>query len=227
MKRSETKGVCAYCKKEIPKNQSSILNHLSQCDERKNKKKPSLTRHIVLILEGAYAPDYWLVIKARPNTTMQTIDGFIKDIWVECCGHMSRFSDGNSEIAFSKKAGNVFFKGVTVNYEYDFGTPTEVSLSFLGEIDDSDDTSIQVLFRNKEIEVKCSYCGNRATEICPSCIGEEEGLLCESCKKTHECVEENGEDYLLPLVNSPRAGECGYTGSFDKDIKKYFPREII
>ena len=36
----------------------------------------------------------------------------------------------------------------------------------------------------------------------------EEGWLCQSCADEHEC----GEDMLLPVVNSPRTGVCGYAG---------------
>jgi hypothetical protein len=41
--------------------------------------------------------------------------------------------------------------------------------------------------------ISCEVCGKPATEVC---AGE------------HEC----GEEMLLPVVNSPRVGMCGYTG---------------
>jgi hypothetical protein len=56
-------------------------------------------------------------------------------------------------------------------------------------------------------------------------MNEDEGLLCESCIEDHECIEY--DDELLPLVNSPRSGECGYCGYEEIDVKKYFPKEII
>jgi hypothetical protein len=227
MKKSKTKGLCAYCKKEVNKNARSIMNHISSCDVRNKKKSAVNTHYLLLLLEGAYAPDYWIVIKAKHNSTMQKIDTFIKDIWVECCGHLSAFSYGTGNIAFSKRLADVFVRGVKVNYMYDFGTPTEICISLLGEFDDSDKKDIIVLFRNKEIQVNCSYCDNKAINICPDCIYEEAGLLCESCTNKHRCVKENGEDYLLPLVNSPRAGECGYTGQIERYIKKYFPVKVI
>jgi len=34
------------------------------------------------------------------------------------------------------------------------------------------------------------------------------GWLCDECAPKHKC----GEDMLLPVVNSPRVGKCGYTG---------------
>ena len=47
-----------------------------------------------------------------------------------------------------------------------------------------------------------------ATGLYTQCIYEDKGCLCDACAKSHEC----GEEMLLPLVNSPRAGVCGYTG---------------
>ena len=35
-----------------------------------------------------------------------------------------------------------------------------------------------------------------------------EGLFCDECAGGHEC----GEETILPVVNSPRVGVCGYTG---------------
>jgi len=32
--------------------------------------------------------------------------------------------------------------------------------------------------------------------------------VCEGCAGEHEC----GEEMLLPVVNSPRVGMCGYEG---------------
>ncbi len=63
--------------------------------------------------------------------------------------------------------------------------------------------------------------------ICPFCIYNGSGLLCQSCIRNHECVKEEGDDFLLPLVNSPRVGECAYEGYQDKDVKKYFPKAIF
>jgi hypothetical protein len=36
----------------------------------------------------------------------------------------------------------------------------------------------------------------------------DEGWLCDECAVGHEC----GEEMLLPVVNSPRVGVCGYVG---------------
>jgi hypothetical protein len=183
--------------------------------------------YMILLVEGKYNPSYWMIIKAKSDIPLSKIDKFLKDIWVECCGHMSSFSDSYSDIEKTKKLNEVFEERVKIDYIYDFGSSTEITLSFIKEIENVKDKDIQVLMRNKEIDFKCSYCNNKAIAICPFCIYEDEGYLCESCIETHKCVEEEGEDVLLPLVNSPRSGECGYCGYEEKDVKKYFPKGII
>ena len=66
---------------------------------------------------------------------------------------------------------------------------------------------IELLARNNMPDFRCK-CGKPATDVCTECLWEGNGFLCEKCAKSHEC----GEDMLLPVVNSPRMGMCGYTG---------------
>lgn len=227
MRKMKTNGTCAYCKEEIPKNSKSIKAHISKCDGKNKSKKSKTSHHMLLLIEGKYNPEYWLVIKANADTSLKKIDSFLKNIWVDCCGHLSAFSDRFGDIEMENKIGQVFEEGLKVDYEYDFGSSTELSLSLIDEIEDEDEKDIKIIFRNKDIDFKCSNCGNKAEMICPFCIHNESGLLCKSCINDHECVKEEGEELLLPLVNSPRAGECGYAGYDDKDVKKYFPKEIF
>ena len=59
---------------------------------------------------------------------------------------------------------------------------------------------------------ECHTCKKAsATSICSICKSEssiKQASLCDNCLKLYEC----GEDMALPIVNSPRSGECGYTG---------------
>lgn len=227
MRKIKTNGICTHCKNEVRKDSQSILTHLSKCEVNDYSSKSKTDKYMILLIEGKYAPQYWLVIKAKPDIALKKIDIFIKNIWVECCGHLSSFSDKYSEISMNQRLNQVFEEGLKIDYIYDFGSSTEISLSFIQEIEDIDDKEIQILFRNKANEYKCSYCNNKAVSICPFCIDEAEGLLCESCIGKHKCVQEEGEDVLSPLVNSPREGVCGYTGYSEKEVKKYFPKEVI
>lgn len=53
-------------------------------------------------------------------------------------------------------------------------------------------------------------CGTKsAVYVCPECVYEGNGWLCENCAKTYEYKEE----MLLLVCNSPRMGVCSYCGS--------------
>lgn len=50
----------------------------------------------------------------------------------------------------------------------------------------------------------------------------ENPFFCETHAKRHECYN---LDMLLPVVNSPRMGVCGYTGPWDHETgqNRYLP----
>jgi len=104
----------------------------------------------------------------------------------------------------------VLIPGQEFSYEYDFGSTTLLELKVISvrEIEDSD-RSIDILARNEPPSVMCHSCGKTATYICRQCGYSGEGWICDDCAHDHKC----GEEILLPVVNSPRVGECGYTGT--------------
>ncbi len=228
MKKLSTKGICAYCKNEIPKNSRSILAHYSKCKGRIIHKTYSHTKHMVLLIEDKYNSGYWLVIVAKSILPMKKIDTFIKDIWVECCGHVSSFAKGSLKIGMNQKLNQVFKKENKIEYIYDYGSSTEISISLLHEIGDEDEKDVQIIFRNKDMEFQCSYCDNKAIVICRFCeFDKEKGFLCESCYEKDNCVKFEGREVLLPIINSPRSGKCCYRGYRGKNVEKYFPNDII
>jgi hypothetical protein len=105
------------------------------------------------------------------------------------------------------QAGRVFQPGMVLTYEYDFGSTTELTLKVQGLREGGTSKgAVELLAQNDDPEVVCESCGTRvATQICAVCV---DGWLCESCAAGHEC----GEEMMLPVVNSPRAGVCGYGG---------------
>jgi len=74
---------------------------------------------------------------------------------------------------------------------------------------------VKILARNEPPEMICG-CGEEAKWVCPICVLENTGedcYFCDECTKGHEC----GEEMLLPVVNSPRCGVCGYEGGIYED----------
>jgi len=105
--------------------------------------------------------------------------------------------------------GDILCPGMEFHHEYDFGTTTHPSLRVVSEREGRmASKSIEVLARNDPPLITCEICGEIATLVCAQCIWSDEGWLCDKCAGEHKC----GEEILLPVVNSPRAGMCGYTG---------------
>ena len=101
MAREISKGKCVYCDRELSK--SAITNHLKSCKQRAagaqtvSTKKSRKTKLLHLVVEGQYLRMYWMHLEVPTTITLADLDSFLRDIWLECCGHLSAFSiDGIS-----------------------------------------------------------------------------------------------------------------------------------
>jgi len=172
-------------------------------------------------VKDAYYPSYWLLIGVSENATLENVDEFLRDIWLECCGHLSSFNIGGETYdscpdpdfdmggeSMKCKIKNILAKGMEFDYTYDFGSSTELVLKVIdikpGKLDKK--AKVQLLAANLFPESKCGLCKKPAKYTCP-CCGEK---LCEACADEDECG--GPDDILSPLTNSPRCGVCGYIG---------------
>ncbi len=229
MARQTSKGVCTFCHRELSK--SAMTRHLETCEQRASTEAKAGDRWNVqkirtfhLVVEGRDLPMYWMHLDVTASTTLATLDRFLRATWLECCGHLSAFEIGGVRYAVSAgvdddwdmgeksmrvRLDKVLSPGQTCSYEYDYGTTTELKLKVISEREvEARGKAIQVLARNTPPVILCEECGKPATNICSQCIFDEKGWLCDDCAQEHEC----GEEMLLPVVNSPRAGMCAYTG---------------
>jgi len=152
---------------------------------------------------------YWLHVAVRPRTTLESLDDFLRGIWLECCGHLSAFSTSGrngAELSFRSTVGEVFVTFRSVDYVYDFGSSTELVIKRV-KATASTGGGIVLLGRN-DPPVQLCECGRPASAVCMDCSIDDGGLYCDEHAELHEC----GEDRLLPVVNSPRSGVCGYDG---------------
>lgn len=214
MATGATKGTCLLCRSRY--SQTGMSKHLQSCIPRHlekqihdQKSKPQPFFHIKV--QGAYAPEYWLHLKASGNAAMKRLDQFLRDIWLECCGHMSAFQYGRGEIGMGRKLKDLFEPGMELFHEYDFGDTTMLRVRVLGHYEGpvNAKSPIEILARNEPPQIPCGECGGAmAAHICLECLGDGSGMLCDACAEDHGC----DEDMRLPLVNSPRTGVCAYTG---------------
>lgn len=229
MTRQTSRGTCSFCRGEFSK--SVMTRHLSSCPQRiaaetktGSRQKAQKIRKLHLLVEGRHLPMYWMHLEVTGSSSLTVLDRFLRDTWLECCGHLSAFQIGGvryatdagmddgwdmDEKSMRVRMDKAFSPGQTSTYEYDFGTTTELRLKVISESEtEVKGSAIKILARNTQPVSLCEKCGKPATSICSQCIFENKGWLCDDCAEEHEC----GEDMLLPVVNSPRIGMCAYTG---------------
>lgn len=128
------------------------------------------------------------------------------------------------------KLGKVLTVGQKFTHEYDFGSTTHLALRVQGEragapVEDEEDDLIAVMAMNIAPVIPCRECGKPAIGILTGYYNAGDGALCSACAKKPDVYGEYEEpESMLPVVNSPRAGVCGYSGSED-DWKEL--REVI
>jgi hypothetical protein len=270
-----SEGKCAYCFQKF--SADKVPKHLLSCSERTKVLSSSGKEQNTFLLEvrGKRFPEYWMFLEVNRDTCMlNDIDTCLRELWLECCGHLSSFTINNQryeshpdeEYNFKDKSmqvrvNRILEEGMIFEYIYDFGSSTEllirvVSVDHFNQLEEGErgnklnhldaraSNLIQVTgkkvkekgksrqlhssfapsypshlviiaARNDPIIFICNSCKKAvATNICTICLYEKSrkgASLCNNCVKYHKC----GEDMFLPVVNSPRSGECGYTGEND------------
>ncbi len=218
-------GTCSFCGNSYGK--SGMARHLKACKARAaisgdqaatTGRRPRKISGFHLVVEGLGVPGYWMHLEVPANQQLGDLDDFLRDTWLECCGHLSAFAiekvsyvsapmgefeDRGMGVALSR----LLRPGMRFLHEYDFGDTTGLSLRVISE-GEMAGREIRLMARNDAPALPCSECGSPSAKICSECVWDDQGLLCDECAGKHGCDEE----MLLPVVNSPRTGMCAYTG---------------
>ncbi len=241
-----SEGKCLFCEKTFAK--AGINRHLSTHLKEKVATGKSGKSFLVKVETDKRwgATPYFLSLWIDGEATFKAIDKFLRDIWLECCGHMSAFrnpknegrgmwdpfeamelmakgkikeyenlmEEQNGEVPMSRKAKDALYKGLALEYEYDFGSTTALTLTVVEEYPTKADKKIVLLSRNEPLKIMCSSCEKvPATQMCTVCSYEEESMFCDKCAEEHAKKCEDFADYAaMQVVNSPRMGVCGYEG---------------
>ncbi|EKQ52284.1 MULTISPECIES: SEC-C metal-binding domain-containing protein [unclassified Clostridium] len=216
------KGKCYYCNKELT--ERTIKRHMKSCTamkkniEEKTLQKGRKRKQFIISVKPKYeASEYCIYLSIDASLGLVHIDQFIRDVWVECCGHLSGFTINREfyqDDDMNIKISEVLSVGEKFEYEYDFGSTTYLNLEVVDVIDVSKEfTQIEIIARNNEIEYKCEKCGEKAKYF----NHEESEWLCENC------INEEA-DFIdqFDYCNSPRDGVCGYRGDKESE-NKYLP----
>ena len=89
-KNQQSVGQCMICRKTVSKGQ--MTRHTKKCIEQNTKNDGQSITLFHLIIEGKYLPMYWLHVEIPGTMTLADLDSFLRDIWLECCGHLSCFT---------------------------------------------------------------------------------------------------------------------------------------
>ena len=219
-RRPENPGTCAYCSEIITKR--GVVKHLDKCPKRKEalsaaeaSSRPEETIWHLRV-QDAYDKDFWLDLEMVGSASLDKLDKYLRAIWLECCGHLSKFTIGGwggLDVGKARKADAIFEPGLVLRHLYDFGTTSETDIKVVGCREGKSTTKhpISLLARNRIPEFVCQECGQPAHWLCIECVYDEDksGYLCDEHMEEHP-HENYGEP--MPLVNSPRTGMCGYEG---------------
>jgi len=216
----QLRGKCAYCGQEAAKN--AAAKHLAACAGRQevitkiNNRNGETETLYHLRVQSIDSDQFWLDLEMRGSATLKDLDSYLRAIWLECCGHLSKFSIGGwrgNDIPKSRHADEIFESGVKLTHIYDFGTSSETLIKMVGTREGKPTTSrpIVLMMRNLMPQCECVECKKPAVWLCMECFIEENvwGVLCDEHAETHP-HDNYGEP--VKLVNSPRLGLCGYTG---------------
>ena len=222
MAQPTSTGVCSLCGATVGKR--GMAAHIKACREKAcalhqpSGAKARKARIFHIAAAGRYQPDYWIHLDVIAKAPLEELDRFLRDIWLECCGHLSCFSiEGkrymssgpqDDDEGMDAALGDVLEPGMEFLHKYDFGSSTELALKVVSLREAArPDEAVTLLARNNPPEIICA-CGKLATQICQQCLDTASGCLCDECARKHKC----GDEMFLPIVNSPRVGVCGYTG---------------
>ena len=199
---SGSNGNCYLCHEKFGK--IAMKNHILKKHNDSGNEQCYLLK-----VEGGYRKKYWLYIDVPVTATLQDIDEFLRNIWLECCWHLSGFYIQSQEIDQEYAVGD-FYLGTQMLHKYDFGSTTVSLITFLDETRrNAQSRPVRLLARNNAPEFFCASCEKPAAWICVDMYDTDNPFLCEKCGEKYD------EDMMLPVTNSPRMGVCGYCGDSD------------
>jgi hypothetical protein len=81
-------GTCGLCGLSLTRR--GAARHLERCAPEHDSKGPEqLLAQMRVTAPGA--PAYWLDLEARVDARLEALDRFLRETWLECCGHLSQF----------------------------------------------------------------------------------------------------------------------------------------
>ncbi len=231
----QSHGMCALCGHRAAK--AAMARHLSVCVPAHDVAGGAPARLFRVHVEAPGDPRYWLDVEITAAARLRALDRFLRDAWLECCGHMSAFTirgvryeitaptadwpfdalDGPRPRSMNARLSDAVSPDLVFHYEYDFGSTTALRLNVASARDGQiGRRQLHLMARNEPAPWRCAVCSAPATDLCAFCLDERADIFfCKDHAHAHTARAHGEDDALLPVVNSPRMGVCGYTGPRD------------
>ncbi len=129
----------SHCGLEIAK--GGVNRRLSACAvweallSKAESKKGSSQALYHLRIQAVGQAQFWIDVEMRGSATLDSLDQYLRAIWLECCGHMSQFVFGGrrgKEISMRRRIADVLEPGMELTHIYDFGTSSETLIKAVG-----------------------------------------------------------------------------------------------
>lgn len=145
-------GFCCEICKEVFDTKLKLTRHVKKCTEI-----VELGDYYLLKVTDRDDKNYYLYLLLHESETLYTLDLFLRAIWLECCGHLSSFYRGSygkhyEELEFDElhmPSEFLLNYGDKINYDYDFGSTTSLTVEVIQEmVGGVDDEPIKLVARN-------------------------------------------------------------------------------
>ena len=235
-------GMCNLCQEMV--NDLDASGHLIECIARQDLPRasgsdpPGYDQSLHLSVHDGSGL-YWMELAVRADTTLRQLDGFLRGMWLECCGHLSEFKIQGTrysnlaphpddpdadfirvdywmeddEVHMDVAVADVMPEGVEVSCEYDYGSTTELYLANLGSHGD-----LVGLLRPRQPwhgDRAAVLARNEPDEECVACQGPARWRLLSPVSDARELIpfcdgcRPEAGRYQL-VMNSPREGTDCY-----------------
>lgn len=145
----KSEGVYSFCSKTF--SATAMSRHLQSCRKRKEIQDKEEKNWKIFLLRAQAGP-FFVYFETKASSTLKDVDAFLRRLWLECCSHLSAFTINNvrfevktdgvdsmwSDIfgrkqsikTMSSKLYSVLTPGLKFLHEYDFGSTTELEMTF-------------------------------------------------------------------------------------------------
>ena len=152
---------------------------------------------------------HWIFATIPKNASLGLLDTFLRDTWLECCGHLSEFTigdrhymshteSGNPSQSLKNQVGQLLLPGSVCEYVYDMGSSTDLEIQIIGEVHTCPQKKVTILMQNNPPNLPCGSCKKTANIICSQC-GD---TTCAACSKRHSCAVNEEDDYIHKQIEN-------------------------